>query len=436
MKTIATTFPFLLSVIALVGFNSLVLAESPKNTQVTSPNETSPPSDSSTYELTGSDVSNNPSTPQATLRAPAGEGVLFKFDNGIQLYPSLTIGFGHNDNLSSVATNQIGSSATNVAPKLLAELNHRGDRYTAQVAVDSMTYEASMPDNINSSRVGVAGEHIFNARTRGGWTAEVVNMTDARGANGRPVTAEASRYHTNNLKGNFAYGALDAIGRLEFDLGNQDKIYDNTGTSAEDLSTRNYAGRVFYRIGTRTLLLVEASGSRMNYVSPLSTLNSSERRYFAGLTWEATAATTGTVKIGQLTKDFDLSTKNGASSASWDASVNWKPLTYCGFDFLSSRSTSETSGYGDFIINQNTNVSWSYQWNTKLSSGLSLGQANTEFRGTSRLDSALNVGIKLNYAVFRRVTTGIAFSSTDSTSNIAGNEFNRNSIMFTLGFTL
>lgn len=436
MKTIATTFPFLLSAIALVGFNSLVLAESPKTTQVTSPNETSPPSDSSTYELTGTSISGTASVVQSILSAPVGEGASFKFDNGIQLYPSLFVGLGHNDNLSSVATNPIESDFQNVAPKLVAELKHRGDRYTAQVSVDSKTYSSSSPDNMYGSLVELAGDNYFDTRARAGWSAGVANATDARGANGRPITAESARYHTNNLKGTFIYGAPDAPGRLEFDLGNQDKIYDNTGTSAEDVSTGNYAGRVFYRVGTRSLALVEVRGSRMNYVSALSTLSSNERRYFVGLTWDATAATTGMVKIGQLTKDFDLSTKNGASGSSWESSVRWSPLTYSIFDFQSSRTTTETSGFGDFSINQGTSVLWSHQWDQSLSSRLSLGQANTEFRGTSRLDSALNSGIKLTYAASRWLKVGFDISSTDSTSNIAGNEFKRNSAMLTLEATL
>ena len=238
------------------------------------------------------------------------------------------------------------------------------------------------------------------------------------------------------MKGTFIYGAPEAAGRLEFDLGNQDKFYDNTGTSVDDFSTGSYAGRVFYRVGTRSLVLVEVRGSRISYTSPLSTLSSDERRYFVGLTWEATAATTGMVKIGQLTKDFDQSTKDGASGGSWESSIRWSPLTYSIFDFQSSRTTTETSGLGDFSINQGTSVLWTHQWNQSLSSRLSLGQMNTEFRGTARLDSALNSGMKLTYAVSRWLKVGFDISSTDSTSNVAGSEFKRNSAMLTLEATL
>jgi hypothetical protein len=56
-----------------------------------------------------------------------------------------------------------------------------------------------------------------------------------------------------------------------------------------------------------------------DYDSALSTEDNTERRYYLGYTWDATAATTGVVKIGRMTKDFDAAGRAGYSGSSWEA---------------------------------------------------------------------------------------------------------------------
>ena len=432
-----------LATVVPLGFSSAALAQAPAPSKVTSEDAGTytlkgvAPS-SSLYELSGTSISGAPSTTQFIMTAPVEQGAPLKFENGVHLYPSLFTGIGYNDNLLSDATNSTQSSFINLAPKLVAEMKRKGDRYTALVSVNDKRYSASSPDNTTDSQFSVAGDNYFSARARAGWSLGVLNGTDVRGANNRPLTAEAARYHSNNINGRFIYGAPEAPGRFEFDAGNVDKVYDTerATTAVGDVSTGSYAGRVFYRLGTRSLALAEFRSAKNNYSSVLSTDSNVERRYYAGITWEATAATTGIIKVGQMTKDFDQAGKQGFSGGSWEASVRWLPLTYSAVDLQTSRAAADASGFGNYNLVTSTDITWSHKWTQSVGSRLSLGQMNTDFGGTARQDSAMNYGLKLDYAVYRWLKVGVDIAGTDSTSNVAGNEFKRNITMLTLDATL
>lgn len=119
-------------------------------------------------------------------------------------------------------------------------------------------------------------------------------------------------------------GSPEAQGRLEFDLGRKESD-NNRSPAISDVVFNSVAGRIFVRLGSRSLALAEVSQSTVDYRSDLSVDDSTERRYYLGYTWDATAATTGIVKIGRMTKDFDAAGREGYSGASWEAALRWTP---------------------------------------------------------------------------------------------------------------
>jgi len=426
MRTMVLVFRLITVCSAALG--SLALAQG--STQET---------EKANYELSGTNISGSSKAMAPILTAPAGAGLPMKYQNGLYIYPTLSATYGYNDNLMSDSTNSLRSNFVSFSPQVVGEFVSKGNRYTALASMNSRRYSESSPDNTDESQLIFAGDHYINARARGGWALGVVSGTDSRGSNNRPITAEAARWHSNNIDGRFIYGAPEAPGRVEFDIGDKDKVYDNerATTAAGDLNTASYAGRVFYRVGTKTLALAEFRNSKMDYSSALAAGQSStERRYYLGLTWEATAATTGIVKLGQLTKDFDVAGRQSFSGSSWDATVQWTPLTYSTVDFSASRSTSEATGFGDYNLVTSTNLTWTHKWNQRLGSTVNLGVMNTEFGGTSRTDSALNYGFGANYELFRWLKIGVDFAATDNSSNSAGKDYKRNTTMLKLDATL
>jgi hypothetical protein len=399
----------------------------------------SAPANAAPYEISGTSFSGAAARTEAILTAPINADLApYKTDSGVYLYPSMFLGFGSNDNLQRAATNAISSNFVNTAPELIAELKNKGDRYTALVSVNNTSYASSSADNYTNSEITLAGDNYFTNRARAGWSVGQVNSSDPRGSNNRPVSTEPDRWHATNLNGRMIYGAPEAPGRFELDLGKQDKTYDNNraNTAIADLSQNTMAARVFYRLGSRTLALAEFRGADIAYASSLATDSNVERRYYAGLTWEATASTTGIVKVGNMTKDFGLGGKNGYSGSSWEAVVRWLPLTYSAFDLQTTRATADASGVGDYNLNTTTTIIWNHKWSRSLSSQVSAGVLKTDFGGTTRSDSTNNFSATLDYAVLRWLKIGIDLATSDNSSNVASGAFKRNVSMVTLNASL
>ncbi len=389
------------------------------------------------YELTGTSISGSAVPSPTMLTAPTGNAAPFKTESGIYLYPSVFLGMGHNDNLQTSSTNQISSNLVNFAPQLVAEMKNKGDRFTALASLNNVNYASSSADNTTNSEVQLAGDHYFTARARGAWSVGQVRNTDVRGANNRAVSADPDRWTSNNVEGRFVYGAAEAQGRIEVDLGNQDKTYTNNrvNTAVADVSVGSFASRLFYRVGSRSLALLEYRNAKANYASSLSSDSNTEQRYYAGLTWDATAATTGIVKVGRLTKDFTAA-REGYSGGSWEASVRWSPLSYSVFELQTSRSTADSSGFGTYSLNTGTNLTWNHKWNQSFTTRAALGLLNTDFGGTTRSDNTTTYALTADYALRRWLTVGVDFARTDNSSNVATSEYKRNVTMLTLNATL
>jgi polysaccharide biosynthesis protein VpsM len=373
------------------------------------------------------------------LTAPLpARGAPMKTENGVFFYPSVFTALGYNDNVLGSETDAIKSGFVNIAPELVAEMKSRGDRYTAAVTFNSVQYDSSRNDSYTNHEVWVAGDNYFSQRASMGWAVGQLDYIDPRGSTQRPVSDHPDHWTAPTAKGRFIYGAPNAEGRLEFDVNYVAKRYDNNReyTDVADVDNTEVAGRFFYRIGARSMVLAEVRNAEFDYKSALSVEDNTERRYYLGLTWEATAATTGTVKVGRLTKDFKQSVLSNFSGSSWEASVRWMPANYTAFDLLTSRSTADSTGVGDYLLNTTSTLVWNHKWTGYLGSRVFVTSQRTTFAATSRVDNNRNWGATLAYDVMRWLTIGVDYSYFDRSSTDPTSSFKRNVVMFTANMTL
>ena len=390
------------------------------------------------YELSSTTISGSSGASAVILTAPVGSDAAYKTESGIYFYPHLFVGIGNDDNVRANSVNPISSTVVKVAPQLIGEIKRKGDRYTALASVSNVNYDSSSADNTTNSELTVAGDNYFTARARAAWSLGQVRSTDPRGSTYRVISAEPDRWTSNNVEGRFIYGAPEAQGRVEFDVGNQNKTYDNNrvNTAIADVTVGTYAGRLFYRLGTRSLALGEIRSAKSNYASSFSTDSNTDRRYYLGLTWDATAATTGIVKVGRMTKDYDFAGRDGYNGDSWEAAIRWMPRTYSAVDLQTARSTVDATGLGNYAVTTNTNLNWNTKWTQSLTSRAGFGVLKTDFAGTSRSDSATNFALTVDYAVMRWLKVGIDWALTDNASNVPTAAYKRNVTMLTLNASL
>jgi hypothetical protein len=390
-----------------------------------------------TYQLSGTSISGAVTSSRNILTSPvAATAAAYKTESGVYFYPEAFAGFGQNNNVNASATAPVSSGFTNLSTQVIAELKHDGDRYTALASVDAMRYTSSSEDNYTHSEINLAGDNFFTSSARAGWSIGQLNGSLPRFSN---VRTTVDTFHNNNLNARLIYGAPEAPGRLELDLGKQDRVYDtNRATTALlDLNSSTVAGRGFYRVGTRTLALLEARSTKVDYASSLSqNSSSSEKRYYAGLTWEATAATTGIVKLGSMTKDFNTGVNASYSGTSWEAAVRWLPLSYSAFDFQSSKTVGESFGLASFELRTNNAVVWNHKWSEYVTTRAGLTALKTEYTSVGRTDTANISSITAEYALLRWLKVGVDFATTDSTSTDPNASYKRNITMLTLNASL
>lgn len=371
--------------------------------------------------------------PGALMTAPV-KGRAVVFDNGIFLYPALAIGIGYNDNVLGTRSNTEESMFYSVRPEFVAEMKHAGDRYTFSYQGNYVSYADVPSDNYFNHDLWAAMDKYLDSRMRFGVGAGYIERSDSRGSTDRPAGSEPDHWHAPVARFLGVYGAEGAMGRVELEAMTMAKRYDNNRvfTTASDIDINMVSGRFYYRFMPRTSALFEVRNTVNDYTLSTSTQDNTDRRYYVGLTWDATAKTTGTLKVGSAKKDFDSSARPDDSMFSWEAGVRWAPLTYSTVDLLSSRGPIDGTGLGNLIVNTGTTVVWTHRWSGLMSSRLLAGRVSSKYSGVARQDDATNLG----FGIFREIgfnyRLGLDWSRLDRDSNQNAYDFKRNTVMLTL----
>ena len=162
--------------------------------------------------------------------------------------------------------------------------------------------------------------------------------------------------------------------------------------------------------------MLQATGTDIDYKTKTAALDSKEQRYLAGVTWQATAKTSGTVKVGQQKKDFDSAGRTDFSSGSWTAAVSWAPRTYSVFEFATNRAAEETNGTGDFNDRKDYALAWTHSWTSFLRTRLSATSIKDEYKSGStalRADKTAEYGLTATYQMRRWLNLGLGYTNTD-----------------------
>ncbi len=357
---------------------------------------------------------------------------------GVSLFPYLNFSLGRDSNLFLTNANKRSSTIAVYNPSLKLEVASQSSKFGLLVDSKVGKYAQSNSDNYTDYQLLGTGEFVFSSSMGLKLALDYTKGHDPRGSNDRGLSVVPDEYRSTGPSALFAYGANDAIGRFEVELGNVDKRYQNNraNTIGSDRNTDNFAGRFFMRVAPKTSFLVEAREDRIDYKLASSQQDSKERRYLVGVTWDATAATSGTVKLGQIRKDFAVSTRKDFSGTGWEANVSWKPLSYSKVDFFTSKSFSESTGLGDFTLAKKFGLSWQHGWNSRFTSVASFTRADDDFVNNVRADRTNSLGLKVNYKLLRWLDIGGEVTNTSRDSNVNGLNYKRNLYMLSFGATL
>ncbi len=339
-----------------------------------------------------------------------------------QLLLQLDAEVRYDDNIFTDERDEESSLITEVTPgfRLLKEdgVNSTSFGYV----LSGGFYASSSDDNYIDSLFDATSHMEFSRRSRLDLKGEVLLGHDDRGSEfsktDPTVIAEPDRYRTTMLAADYGYGAEAAQGRFVVGAEYLKKKYTNhRDTSAgRDRDNIGVAGTFFYRLLPKTRALFELKYEDINY-EVANSLDSANSSYRVGLTWETTAKTSGTVKVGLAQKDFDASARKDFDGFSWEVEVQWAPQTYSVFDLSTSRSALEGNGTGNFIDNETLSLGWTHGWNQRLSSRISATLSRDDFEGDPQQDDLTSYAASLDYLFHRNLSFSGGLSWNDKDSN-------------------
>ncbi len=389
---------------------------------------------------------------------------------GMLITPLVKLTQGYDSNVASEPSEkEVTSWYTIFQPsvKLVSEFGEFG-KHNLQLdwTFTHGAYHASGDDSYNDHDISGKLNYEITQKHRLMFQSGYINAHEERGSRfsiglGSQVK-EPDLYEQIFAGMRYTYGAETADARLELETGYLDNNYRGRyyhivlgkqnlehNTKTRNRFENKWGGTFYYRVGSATDLTLEAWHSNINYNGPIidngstedndiksgleKDLSSIENKILVGAKWEASALTTGFLKLGFKEKDFDLKeTIKSTNNFIWEAEVLWEPKTYSKVKFTTSRDSEETNGQGFFfdtdfdeksdahvIKGTSYAVEWKHQWRERLSSKIAYAIYKDIYKSNKknvRTDNNTGINANLYYDSKYWLSYSLEYAYTDRDS--------------------
>ncbi|MCC6076909.1 outer membrane beta-barrel protein [Pseudomonas sp. GCM10022188] len=357
-----------------------------------------------------------------------------KLSDGVIFTPTLKVAESYDDNFRAVENDEESSWITTIAPTFTLGAEGRKSAYQVSYTAVSDTFHSSHKDNNTDHHLtGDVGVE-FDARNRLKLNAGYHDVEDTASLDQQ---VENDMYNTKNVGGVYTYGAETARAQIDFGANYEELRYTNSDHLNADKERDSTALRstFYYRVAPKTKALLEARYTDYNYVSN-DLRNSENTGLLAGVTWEATAKTTGTAKFGREKKDFDDSSVGEKSGGMWEVGATWEPRTYSRFGLNTRRGFDEGEDNASTIESQTTTLSWEHDWAERLTSNVSYTRSDRDYQDIEREDKIDTFGVGLTYAMRRWLDVGIGYKYSENDSDAVNESYERNIYALTFNASL
>ena len=365
-----------------------------------------------------------------------------RLSDGVTFTPSLKVSESHDDNFRAVNKNKQSSWITTIAPTFQLNADGSKSAYQLKYTASSDTFHSSHKDNNTDHHLTGDAGFEFNSRNRlrlsAGYHDVEETASDSRLSR---IRAQNDKFNTKNVGAVHTFGAQTA--RVQVELGaNYDELrYTNSKrlNAEKERDATALRSTVFYAVTPKTKVLLEGRYTDYEYQNRnfgRAKLDSKNKGLLAGVTWEATAKTAGSFKVGREKKSFDSSTYKDKSMGMWEAGVNWAPLTYSSFDLTTRQGFDEGDDGASAIKTQTTRLGWKHYWMDRLYSDTSYARTDKKYQDIKRDDKLDNYGISLTYQARRWLDVGLGYTYAENDSDYKSESYKRNIYALTVSASL
>ena len=210
--------------------------------------------------------------------------------------------------------------------------------------------------------------------------------------------------------------------------------YDSSGNinTDEERDTTSVNAVWFHRLGGSTTALIEVRHADYDYLLANSPRDNTEDALLAGAVWEATAKTTGKLRVGYERKNFRRNDVDDLESPMWEIGIDWKPRTYSKFSLSTRQSFDEGDDGSNAIKNTSSSLAWSHGWTHRITSRVFVGYSQQDYEGQDRQDDVTNAGATLTYKIRSWLDIGVGYTYIDNNSDADDEGYKRNIYMISL----
>jgi hypothetical protein len=257
------------------------------------------------------------------------------------------------------------------------------------------------------------------------------------------LPSDPDSYEETTAGISYLYGDSESFFSFDLSAGIYDKAYDNnpSQTQFREREDDRLSATAYFNVSPRTSILLEYRNTDINYTTdPIAvlgardSLDSEETYAFIGVTWEATAKTTGSIKVGQGDKKFSDADRADADGAFWEASILWEPLSYSSVTLNAQSGFGEAVGQGNALETDNYNLSWTHEWSNSLSHSLSLYASDDDYIGSQRADEFDVLSLRVDYSVRRWFDVNVSIAREERVSSFS--LFNYKENVVAIGFSV
>ena len=347
----------------------------------------------------------------------------------VYISPTLDTSARYVDNLFRVDKDKDSTWVIEYTPKVLAWLQDDNNTYSLSYQLHDSHYTSSHRDDFTDHQANLDLHHEFNARNTVNITGQYYNGHEERGTgltegNISQLVDEPVEYESTELGGDYTYGSRASRGRLQLAASARSHEYKNFRefTRFRDRDSATYGATFFWKVAPRTDALLEVRSTEHEYdrVDPqdaAGSLDSDEIQYLVGASWDATARTTGSVKVGVYDRDFDSGERNGSDGFQWEVDVTWKRRTYSSINLNTRRVSQETNGLGDFVDTREYSVGWDHRWTLRSRTDIRLTVAEDDYSGATRSDDRTALEASFRHELKRWLDLGFGYRYEERDSN-------------------
>lgn len=355
----------------------------------------------------------------------------------LQLTPLVSAEVYHDDNFLRSSDQAISSLVTKLSPQVALQMDSAQTQLLANYRLDDFAYSASSSDDATDHVIDANLAHEFNARNRIELSLYYFDGHEERGkglSQGSLASdVEVIEYTQDNLRVSYELGGLGANGRLALAFEQQDYEYQNERglTRVRDREQENLTATFYWNLTAKLELLAEMRDTANNYdyfnpESTLGTLDSEQTDYYLGAQWQATAKTSGALRVGRYDRNYDSSARQDSSGSSWEAWVEWQPVQRATVTLRSGRASRESTGVGNFIDAEDHSFNWRHQLSGRDSFTLELAAGKDSYEGSDREDDRSTFALSYERELQRWLTVAVGYRYGERDSSVDSNDYEQN----------